>query len=432
MDEPTIGPLLRRLREAEGLSQAELAERLSDRSGRPVTRNEVSRWENEKRLLTPFWQHHYAASLDTSIGELRAAVTAAKARRRRERQLIADEGPEPVVRRAFLSNSIAIASAAAMIPQIAHIEAGRRVGPDLVERLKQRTARLRRLDDLLGGSDTYQLYASELAATTRLVNEANCTEDTRKGLLSVMAEQAQQAGWAAFDAGRHAEAERLYRTSLTAALEGSDAALAGNALAFLAYQQVSIGRSGVAMASASCVTAGDDCSAGVGALLWERRAWAHAVAGHVGECERALHRANTCLRQRELAPPPDWASWVDATELHIMAGRCWSVLHRPRRAIPLLEEALSGFDNAHARDKSLYLTWLADAYLDADEIERAIATISHAVDLAAGVGSVRPVQRLASLLDRVTVHRGVAGVADLVERAAHYVPEAVAWSIQAR
>lgn len=35
-------------------------------------------------------------------------------------------------------------------------------------------------------------------------------------------------------------------------------------------------------------------------------------------------------------------------------------------AVPVLENALSGFNDAYARDKSLYLWWLADAYLNAE------------------------------------------------------------------
>ncbi|MGH3614389.1 MAG: helix-turn-helix domain-containing protein [Pseudonocardia sp.] len=64
MTEVTIGPLLRALRERTGRSQAQQAELLSQLAGRPVTRNEISRWENETRLLTPYWQEHTAASFE--------------------------------------------------------------------------------------------------------------------------------------------------------------------------------------------------------------------------------------------------------------------------------------------------------------------------------------------------------------------------------
>lgn len=54
-----------------------------------------------------------------------------------------------------------------------------------------------------------------------------------------------------------------------------------------------------------------------------------------------------------------------------MTGRCWAGLGRPLRAVPLLEDVLEGFDDAHARDKALYSCWLADAYVTAGEPEEA-------------------------------------------------------------
>jgi hypothetical protein len=54
-----------------------------------------------------------------------------------------------------------------------------------------------------------------------------------------VSEQAQVAGWAAFDAGMQTKAKKHYKDSLKAAKDAKDAALTGNALAFLAYQEVS-------------------------------------------------------------------------------------------------------------------------------------------------------------------------------------------------
>lgn len=97
---------------------------------------------------------------------------------------------------------------------------------------------------------------------------------------------------------------------------------------------------------------------------------------------------------------PDWAAWVDQTELGIMSGRCWTQLQRPLRAVPVLEDALSDFDDSHARDKSLYLSWLAEAYLMAGEVEHAAAVASRALDLFTGVASLRPRRRFFPLLVR--------------------------------
>lgn len=100
-----------------------------------------------------------------------------------------------------------------------------------------------------------------------------------------------------------------------------------------------------------------------------------------------------------------------------MTGRCWAAeLHKPLRAVPALETAMANYDDSHARDKALYLSWLADAYLDAGELEHATAVTNHALDLAAGVASARPQERLGSVLARFEAHSSVAGVSDLPAR----------------
>jgi len=326
------------------------------------------------------------------------------------------EGDE-VQRRKFLKTT-AGAGLAMGLPDLVRTRSGRRVGSDVPETLRQRTARLRRLDDVLGGGDTFRVYLGEYQSTRALLRDSTCSEDTGRELLSVLAEQAQQAGWAAFDGGRQAEATGLYEASRKAAVEAEDAALAGNALAFLAYQQLRGDRqAAVKIAARSCATAGPDAAPGVRALLYERLAWAQAVAGRPDDTERALEAAQAALGEVDGTPQPDWAVWVDETELQIMTGRCWTELQRPLRAVPVLEAALARFDDAHARDKSLYLSWLADSYLTAGEVAQAASVTSRAFDLSSGVASVRPRERLAPVLRRLGEHRALPAVAEVLDKA---------------
>lgn len=322
-------------------------------------------------------------------------------------------------RREFLKTSAA--ALAVGLPELSRPATGGRVGGDVPEKLRQRTARLRRLDDVLGGGDTYRTYLGEYQATRSLLRRTSYTEETGRGLLSVLAEQAQQAGWAAFDGGRHAEARGLYEASQKAATDAGDAELAGNALAFLAYQGLGGDRNArqdaVQTAARSCATAGPDAAPGVRALLYERLAWAHAVAGHADETERALQAAQAALDEVNGAPQPDWVAWVDETELQIMSGRCWTELRRPLRAVPVLEAALARFADSHARDKALYLSWLADSYLTAGEVEQAAVVTGRALDLSSGVASVRPRERLAPVLVRLGEHQALTAVADVLDRA---------------
>jgi len=412
MDEASIGPLLRRLRLAAGRSQSEQADVLAEVAGRPVTRHEVSRWENEGRLITPFWQAHYATSYSVPVVQLRRAVAVSKARRRLQ-QAEQSDGEDGVQRRQFIGT---MAGLAASVPAVLQAAVGRRLSQADAQQLLHRTARLRRLDDYLGGADTYQLYAAELTATTALIRDASYAEATGRAQLAVLAEQAQLAGWAAFDAGLQTEAKQHYLTSLSAARDAGSATLAGNSLAFLAYQQVSTTRPSIELATASYETAKHDASPRVRALLLERLAWTHAVAGNPTETDRALAQATEAISQAGTTPEPDWVFWVDDQEIQIMAGRCWTELHRPLRAVPTLEAVLDRYADTHARDKALYLTWLAHAYLDAHEIERAAEVAGRAIDLATGVASVRPAARIGKVIQRLQPQRRVPAAAAVIDR----------------
>ncbi|WP_211275299.1 XRE family transcriptional regulator [Actinoplanes rectilineatus] len=284
--------------------------------------------------------------------------------------------------------------------------------------LRQRTATLRQLDNILGGGDTFPIYLREYQATRRIIRDAIYTDSIGTDLVSLLAEQAQQAGWAAFDAGDQDVARRLYEESQDAARQAGDKLLEGNAYAFLAYQQLGTDLpTAVKNADASCEAAGDTAVGSAGALLNERRAWAHALAGNAKETAAALDRAREVITQGNDRPNPDWSAWVDDTELQIMTGRCWTELKRPLRAVPVLKTVLAGFDDTYARDKALYSTWLAASYFDAGEIEECAATADRILDLTAGVASVRPRQQLAPVLMKLQDHKDLPEVAAVLEKA---------------
>lgn len=98
-----------------------------------------------------------------------------------------------------------------------------------------------------------------------------------------------------------------------------------------------------------------------------------------------------------------------------MEGRVWAVLRRPRQAIPVLETALATYPDHWPRDKALYMTWLADAYLDAGELERSVSITSNAVALVSSVASVRPKARAGQVARRLTA-LGLPEGAQLAER----------------
>ncbi|MEU5660531.1 helix-turn-helix transcriptional regulator [Streptomyces sp. NPDC047737] len=331
----------------------------------------------------------------------------------------AENGSTPVHRRTIL-RAAGTSGLAAALPALHRPQAPHRVTDADVDRLRERTARLRALDDILGGGDTYRVYLGEVQYTKDLLKRATFSGGCRLRLTALLAEQAQQAGWAAFDGGRPRDAVAFYEESRRAAQDAQDSDLYGNSLAFLAYKTLADDRrTAAAFAQDSCATITDRTPATVRALLHERLAWACAVTGDAPGTEQALAAARQDLEDaQDGEPQPGWSTWVDHNELDIMTGRCWTELRRPLRAVPVLTAALDRFTDDHARDKALYLSWLADAYLTAGEVEQAAETVRRALELATGVASTRPRQRITPLLDRLRPHAGIATVRDLLERTA--------------
>jgi hypothetical protein len=262
------------------------------------------------------------------------------------------------------------------------------------------------------------LYLAEVEKTAAMLKNGSFSAATRRELLTLFAEQAQQAGWAAFDAGWHQQAQDLYQRSFTAAREADNAALAGNALALRSYQVLATGNVATELTDKSISIAAGGVHPAVKSLLYQRGAWTYAVAGQPEQAARALGLAEQALTsQNDDQSGPDWAAWAhNPTELQIMVGRCWTELHRPLRAVPAMEAAMAQYDDSHARDKALYLTWLADAYLDAGEAEPATAALHHALDLSGSVASARPQQRINAVMGRLDAYKATPGVADLLAR----------------
>ncbi|WBB82093.1 helix-turn-helix transcriptional regulator [Micromonospora sp. WMMD882] len=402
-----LGRQLAHLRSAAGLTQHTLAPLVH--YGRSTIANvEVGRQRTPRR----FWERCDEA-LETGgqltnaydqIIELRQQTARASPTGRVSGGQQADPiHPEPceeqkLLRREFIATT-------AMLTVYGMVSAAptgsRRINNHDVKEHAKRTARLRRLDNYLGGRDTLRLYEAELRATMTLLRAASFNEATAGALLALLAEQTQLAGWAAFDAGDHDYATALFSRSRSIAVQADDLPLAANALALLAYLRASLGQPDIDTAEASRVSSDSGVPANVQALLLERLAFTYAVAGREREAGHALDAAHDALGIAATDAAPDWATWVDHDEIRIMSGRVWSELRRPLRAAPELEETLRRFDDTYARDKALYSTWLADAYIYAGEAEHAALVLRQAELLSTGVASPRPATRIAAVRRRL-------------------------------
>ncbi|MGH3646582.1 MAG: helix-turn-helix domain-containing protein [Micromonosporaceae bacterium] len=235
--------------------------------------------------------------------------------------------------------------------------------------------RLRLLDDQVGGVDSYPVVASAL---TKVTDPAT------------YAEMAQLAGWVALDAGRPEVARRHYLTGVRAATESGNRVAGVNCLSSLAYMLAGSG-DGVLVAEAA--TRVRDVPSTMACLAAERLAWTRARAGDADGCFRALDAADAAWDGRAPGAEPDATYWLSMPEIEIMRGRCYVELRRPLRAVPLLERVTAAYSWS-ARESALYLTYLAEAYEQANEPDAAADALQRARELGDQVQSVRIAARL--------------------------------------
>jgi tetratricopeptide (TPR) repeat protein len=146
------------------------------------------------------------------------------------------------------------------------------------------------------------------------------------------------------------------------------------------------------------------------AMLLERVAWANARFGDARATEATLSAVDDAFADSNTANDPAWAYWLNREEIDVMAGRCLTQLKRPQRAIALLTEAVNRYDDTHARELALYLSWLAEAHIYAKNIEEAAVHAIRAFRLSARVTSARSDDRIQLVRGLLVPYHGNSAV----------------------
>ncbi|WP_328465562.1 helix-turn-helix domain-containing protein [Actinoplanes sp. NBC_00393] len=415
----TFGDALRRLRTARGMSLRGLAQAALTDPGH------LSRIENGRRGVPDLAIVRKLDEVLDTGGELAAmlrgpwvcdgGIWRPADSERLSAELVAEK-PTP-------ENAVNIAHEwlIAEPPQVTESRSGRRIGLGMVRKVERRVRQLRLLDDHVGGSDTYAMVTAELAATIDLLQTRSYTEEVGKRLLVAVGELCQLAGWTTSDAGRYAEAERIYLLGVSAAHAGGDPVGAANNLSSLAYQMSNVGDSTTAVTLARSAYAGakHTATSKTRALLGERVAWAAARAGDAQAAERALGVVEADYAgQKPWEEDPEWVYWLSPEEVEVMAGRVWTQLKRPLRAVPILERAIVGYGADTGRETALYQSWMAESLVQANEPERAAAAAAKSYRLSRQAGSVRADDRVGLLRRKLRKFTGNAAVDAFLEESA--------------
>jgi transcriptional regulator with XRE-family HTH domain len=409
-----IGPLLRRLRTAQGLSEEDLADALNAAAERPtLTRSEVWRWETEyeNRTPGPLWLPRIADVLHVPLERLRAAR--AVSREKRRLGVVDAEAPADVLARLVPADD-------RLSPT--RTTTGRHIGMEDAEALLHRVHGLRLADDVLAGGDLVDSVVRELHRAHTLFNATCHSEDVGRRLLVAIGELGQLAGWVATDTGGRVDPGPLFRLGVAAARQAGDAPLTAHLLGSWGYALANAGAvaEGAGMIEAADTAARRGDSLRTVSLTGARRAWVAALAR---DSRTSLGAVQEAMDQIHAADPQEdagrlWLYWVNQAEQEVMQARVYTELHRPLRAVPLLRRVLADYNPSHAREYALYSSWMAVALLDGGETEEAAAVAERVLTLTASVPSSRAAARGSAMLealrraDRVPEVRRVLELAD--------------------
>ncbi|MGV9337455.1 hypothetical protein [Streptomyces sp. NPDC003688] len=397
--------------EPSGTTPGYLAEALSRRLGRRITREDLG-------LRSP------GGSEDDSIGltldfdpiETLTAI-----------------GEADVHRRRFLSTS-AYSMAAAALPLQTVQEAAARtrtvrdggvVGHADVVAVRDVVKLFMDMDERHGGQHGRAAFAQYLITdVAELCRGRFAGDDVRADALSVASAAAHLCGWKAYDSGEQGLAQRYYLQSLALARASGVPGQDGFVMRTMSQQGMKLHRPEHCLALAE--TGWDRARGHVGRQVEALFAVTHAHAlAKTGQARRALadvQLAETALAGGAGDEIPFWALvWgPPAATVHSRTAKVFETLgDRHNAARQYATAAASRPGTTYARIIALDLVAQAEQLAKQDNIEQACVTWGRAIDTMAGVKSARTLKAVRSLRSDLRPYRtrGVRPAAELDERA---------------
>lgn len=416
-----------------GYSQEKLAELTG------VDVSTVARWEQGLTEPRPYLRRSLAAVLEVSVQELEALLQASEgfqafdpggsvgARETQQSGLAecgtAGEGLE-VNRRAFLLGTAGIAvgvkpsgvwgsplppDTGAASPLTAKAALDLEV---VCEHLDEAWHSLVRADNLFGPRAALPGVLTNLALIERALPDL--AGQARTALARWAAQFAESAAWLCEDLGEITTAEHWALQAGGWAVEATDPALESWILVGRARRSAYRREAGGAIALARAAQrAGSALSPAMRAAALAEEAEGHALAGEERTCHARLDEAERWAERVEEDARGDARGGHGALCIpSYIAGRrarCWTLLGKPARAVPLFDYSLSGQPAAYHRDRAWVLAGLARAYAEVGDMDEAAASAHRALDIALPTESGRTKRAIHEAAARLAANGGDTG-----------------------
>lgn len=267
---------------------------------------------------------------------------------------------------------------------------GRRVGQRELTELWEQAEQARQWDARYGGANwrTGQVVdCLTTRAAPLLAGRAH--ERIANGLFSAAAELSRLAGWTAFDAGVHANAQEHFVQALSLARAGGNAELGAYVLATMALQTMRRGypSQAIDMAQGAYERARDTAHPRVLAFAKLIEARAHARSGDERAAARALSKCERLLDAAREVESPTYIAYFGHARMASDAVEIYRDLGKPHVAAGW--DAQCAMPAGHTRAVGLRLSVTATAHLQARDLDQGLAVGRRAVDILAGVASAR-------------------------------------------
>jgi hypothetical protein len=307
-------------------------------------------------------------------------------------------------RRTFVvlaSGSLASAWNAAP-PPVADGIGGALIGSEAIRNLDARVEELWYLDDVLGGGACLDAGLADLRMIGMLLKRATLTDLSTRRLLSTAASLGRFCGFAAFDSGLTAAAQRYWHAALRAAHAAGDTSQGVYILSNLALQDIYLGNSRAAIDILDAARSKVDPSARtVLAMLDTWLARAYALAGETATAATLLNRADDLWQRRRPEDDPTWVYWMPQPSLTAEAGTALATTGDLGNAEANLRAGLQALDDNSARERNLYLVRIAETQLAGGRLDEAGLTARQAINGATYINSPRVGSGVDSLLSKL-------------------------------
>lgn len=299
----------------------------------------------------------------------------------------------------------------------------RRVGTTEVTNIQTATRTIASTENLRGGGSISLVAGRQLGRFARLL-DAKASPTTRRALLEAIGNLGSVAGYAAFDIGNHAAAERRLRLALWCADTSGSWELRASTLADMARKVAYIGNAdgGLSLIELAQVRS-DRLSATTRAMLSALRAQYLAATARPDEALSEVARADEYFAECTPATDAPWLCFYDEAEHLGSTGKALIPIaqarHRIELAAPRIRQAIELQAAEYPRSQTFSLTRLATLTMQLGDPKEAVPLGIRAACQASQLDSHRihnELQRLAAASSRHRRMRDVVELSEVISR----------------